>query len=1057
MKKFLAILLTAVLMLTFASFPAFAATATLIEFPEYPDELPRNYDYEVSVSNGSKTINLPVYNASRQQNNYVSMEKGTDDYRRFCEFGFDGGEVIVSVTVKGEMSSYALLPSSLGLASSVSGNTISFKLSSPTDVVLRLNDDQNTILSIFAYGPETDKPSEDDSQVIYFKAGLNNTTNPLFKLDEKGEFVIPNGYTVYLEPGALVTARLDTNVPSASATEPATANVKICGRGAFLDPRLNRYNDYTYMFNATYTKNIVIQDVKFLDAHCFNLCFTGVHNVDIKNVKILSSEISSDGISLWGGGDTAPARSHKNSDVVVEDCFFYCNDNVFVVTGANKETVDNVEYDGLTVRNCTVGTGFAILFPQGTITDWTIDNIDVFRVGDFFRATMTNVGDCTWNINASNIRAEDALITSAFMRTTNQGSGTKSVTFKNISLPALRMSAQSNMAGNNTTNLTVNCENVYINGAQLTETLYNDTSVFYKASVDGITLNCGTSFDASTAGVGLYSSAKKTASYAGDGTITVGGYTLPFAELDVETQNGVKYLPAKTILDILGVNATIDTDKITAKTPNGTITLTSDSASIYGYKNPNLDGMIYTENDVVMMPVSYLGDVFGFEYTLSGDDVSFNSVYNDQNLLQDGGFESLDSTYAVASNSSYASSTDWAHYNFGGMFKETDVVNSGTSAMRVQGSKNGVRGVAQNITDIIQQNGAGIYRFEIYARLGSDLNVWDTTLNQSVSCTVNNGFYFGLLNSNWQLSGPVMNTTQAVTLSENEWTKLTWEVEITDTTLDGYDRALFGICTVVPNDNYVANFYVDDAALYFTPAVSSGEELESLIAPEKEGMIFDGWYDQNGNAVTTSVNTFTAVTPKYIDLTEAMTGTLPKAEHDNTPVPKNAAYTNGLYLQGVQVRIGSNVTTGLRFITANNMDLLAALDEYNVEYGTLVIAKSKLNSGLLTYGVGKAVKADKIWHSSTALGANYQKYTACVRNISTENLQSDIVARPYIKYTDKSGIVRILYGEQYATNIYAAAKYAYDYGNETEEIKQSLWNEIINVFGIGDNDVQPEW
>ena len=85
-------------------------TATLVQYPTYPDELPRDYDYEVSVTQGDKIINLPVYNASRQINSYHS-EKNTDSYRRFCEFAFEG-EVTVSVKVKKEMTSYAVLPSS---------------------------------------------------------------------------------------------------------------------------------------------------------------------------------------------------------------------------------------------------------------------------------------------------------------------------------------------------------------------------------------------------------------------------------------------------------------------------------------------------------------------------------------------------------------------------------------------------------------------------------------------------------------------------------------------------------------------------------------------------------------------------------------------------------------------------------------------------------------------------------------------------------------------------------------------------------------------------------
>lgn len=160
------------------------------------------------------------------------------------------------------------------------------------------------------------------------------------------------------------------------------------------------------------------------------------------------------------------------------------------------------------------------------------------------------------------------------------------------------------------------------------------------------------------------------------------------------------------------------------------------------------------------------------------------------------------------------------------------------------------------------------------------------------------------------------------------------------------------------------------------------------------------------------------------------------------------------------MRIGSNTTTGLRFINVNNLELIETLKQNftNVSFGTVVIAKTNLSSNFLTVNTAKSTDsvANKIYHTSQGLGRWYQKYTACVTNIPVANLKTDVVARPYIKYTDRSGVVRYIYGEQYATNIYAAAQAAYQNPNESAQVKNYLFHEILNKFGV-DNDTDIEF
>ena len=719
----------------------------LVQYPTYPDELPRDYDYEVTVTKGDKTITLPVYNASRQKDSYHGVSD-TDSYRRFCEFGFDG-EVTVSVKVKNAMTSYAILPSSRKIQSSENNGVITFKLSEPQNIALRLNDDHNTILSIFAEPLETEAPKETDPNIIYFKAGLNNlsiTAPRSFELNSAGVYKIPAGYTVYLEPGALVTARL--------TIDSGAQNVTIKGRGAVLDPRLDRVNsDGSYMLYAYKSSNISVEDVKFLDAHTFNLCFTDVQNLNIKNVKILSSEISTDGITTWGD-----AKTSNNDKIAIDGCYIYNNDNSFVITSA----------EDLKITNCVLGTAHAIFFPQGEVHDMQLDNIDVFRMGNFFRAKVEmNASDnVTWNISGKNIRAEDALTCNAFIQMSNQFDGEKKILFENVSLPQIITRDVPNIQAKNTKNATFECNNVFVNNG----TKLDAKGILQEKDSSGITLKFGTSFDAAKAGVGSYAAAKKTVNFKGEPTITIGGYTVPFdakGALEVEG-----YIPANNVLKAINNNK--DTTKFVKE----------------------VDG-------VKMISLDFFRNSHKLNVTVDANGVKMSSPTTATNLLKNSGFEKISHDISFEMQySTLVKSTDWSCFNFADLYIDSSP-KSGKSAIKVFQPANkeaGDRGVVQFITPIIKQYGAGTYRFEAYVRLGTDTSAVKAA-------------QIGLVQSSWQLDG-AKNNLKNITLT-NEWTKVVHEVTITDPNAEGYDRAFFFIGATAEK-NQAIDIRIDDAALYFS-------------------------------------------------------------------------------------------------------------------------------------------------------------------------------------------------------------------------------------------------
>ena len=185
--------------------------------------------------------------------------------------------------------------------------------------------------------------------------------------------------------------------------------------------------------------------------------------------------------------------------------------------------------------------------------------------------------------------------------------------------------------------------------------------------------------------------------------------------------------------------------------------------------------------------------------------------------------------------------------------------------------------------------------------------------------------------------------------------------------------------------------------------------------------------------------------------------------NDDNPVPASAKYTNGLYIQGAQVRTpydekGAN-SLGLRFISVVNDDLIKLLKTTkgikDVKFGTLVAAETKAAGKTLVKGFAGAsdVEALKIWQSTTTLNANYAKFTACVIGIPAEYLSTDIYVRPYICYTNASGEVTYIYGEQYETaSIFKVAKEAYESGRESDDVNNYLYEHIVSKV-TGDNDL----
>ena len=188
---------------------------------------------------------------------------------------------------------------------------------------------------------------------------------------------------------------------------------------------------------------------------------------------------------------------------------------------------------------------------------------------------------------------------------------------------------------------------------------------------------------------------------------------------------------------------------------------------------------------------------------------------------------------------------------------------------------------------------------------------------------------------------------------------------------------------------------------------------------------------------------------EYLGIGDDMNGVIGTASKDENPVPENATYTNGFYVQGAQLRKdgASNNVIGLRFIIVNNLDMISKMEKAglkNVSYGAFV----GLDSGeMFEKSNSTKVPATNIYKTKTDLSSeDYQKFTVSIANIADANIRTDVMVRPYLTYTDLDGNTQTLYGEQYRCNVYALAHIAYTSGKESSSMKTALKSKVLSVL-----------
>ncbi len=576
----------------------FYAQKQLIIYRELPDGIIRNFDYKVTVTQGDKTAQIPVYNHAME---YDAEDRsiGGDLYRRFSQFAFSGEQVRIDIKVNRDFEYYSVIPSAKNFETSFRDGVISVYLDEPDYFGIRLDDDDNSIISVFADLPEypEDIPSKNGDNVLYVDDWYETDTGLLIIGEENT--------TVYIAPGAVLNARVKLT----------GANSSVIGRGIILDPFTDFYN-YDILIEAPLSKDTKLCTLAgegslydgpvIVDARGFNL-ITSSKNITVRNYKALSTMMCSDGITA------------SSADSTFEHCWIYCGDNALVISGARNQTYSDI----------TIGTTCAAVFPQLSTVNVSLEGIYIFRTNDGVINNRYNSGAKERDISLTikNLDCMDCINVPRFYQGGNMGTLEKTIRFDGVSLPTLsgvtdpHASKTKTDKGflvqftnpNNifTENYTLNLHNVYVDGKPVTSA--------EQASLSGTEYKNTLNFTND----GKYTPVERTiyeVGYTAQGKVYIGSFLQSF-EKDILQDGDDFLLPAEEIARMLRCDKTFETvDKNSVAYVNAKDLTTAGAAASADIKNgtlylvpvysgENLIGPDHIENSRITENPSYQVDM----------------------------------------------------------------------------------------------------------------------------------------------------------------------------------------------------------------------------------------------------------------------------------------------------------------------------------------------------------------------------------------------------------------------------------------------------------------
>lgn len=425
--------------------------------------------YTVAVNGAS----VPVYEAKVAPADRERRWKAMDDkansalYFEKAAFAYFDmrSPVDVEITCPQLIREAKVLPSSAGIRPRLEDNRLSFRLRQPRHLAVEINGDWVGSLHLFANPPETDAPSPNDPNVIYFGPGIHEVTHVRVR----------SGQTVYIAGGAVVRGVIGPGEPFsisgysglktyAPTFELAGDNIRFRGRGI-----LDGGRSTTHARNLLFVRgsNITLEGVILRDSSTWNVPVRQSRNVVVRNLKVLGYRANSDGIDIC-----------NSQDVLVEGCFLRTLDDLVVIkTDKGQGPVRNV-----LVRGCVLWNEVAHALSVGAELREDVDGVtfrDCDIIRDKGREWTLRVYHCdsarVSNIRFENLRIEESprlislWIDKAFWSRDEERGHIQGVTFRNITATCSPLVVE--LKGYDAEHLVQDVEfrNVRVNGRPLRE------------------------------------------------------------------------------------------------------------------------------------------------------------------------------------------------------------------------------------------------------------------------------------------------------------------------------------------------------------------------------------------------------------------------------------------------------------------------------------------------------------------------------------------------------------------------------------------------------------
>lgn len=342
------------------------------------EHLTSSDDYTVEIKKSGEIEYKPLFVYKTDNywvNNYFGATNGPKKSQisaSFTSFSFKDTAIDVKITYKSTVNSVTIRPLNFGINPVKSGNVVTFTITDPRKLSIEIN---NRLNPLFLFAEAPDVPNT--KATYYYGPGVHNIG--LSKIVNSNE-------SVYIAAGAVVEGSFVLPYNS--------KNISIKGRGILAMgewPHTSTELSFLGTRNAIKsngTSNLVMEGLIIANPCGWTIPLYNSDNLtsnnQLRNLKIVAWTGNSDGIWVNGNGH------------VIDDCFIFNNDDVFMSHGATNCKISNiVAWGGPWGRLYMVSN-------QASTSNITFENINLIGKDGGPELILVD-GDAGTNLNVNDI------------------------------------------------------------------------------------------------------------------------------------------------------------------------------------------------------------------------------------------------------------------------------------------------------------------------------------------------------------------------------------------------------------------------------------------------------------------------------------------------------------------------------------------------------------------------------------------------------------------------------------------------------------------------------